>query len=223
MEEEDIEKAVIAYLKKKGFKQTELAFQEEQQKQQHTKTSYSIDHDIAKHILSFSESENVPAQYRDGYRKIRSWTYSSLDQYKHELLCVLYPVFIHCFMDLVAKGHIQEARTFFNSFHEDHKMMHLRDLQKLEGVLSPSHLEEMEFAHSLRQSKVNIKICQVIPIPIHTLMSFCCNIYTRHSPLRCLGLLMSILTFKFLLDSLGQFLMMLKLSPLLGVAKMQLI
>ncbi|GFZ08296.1 TBP-associated factor 5 [Actinidia rufa] len=164
MEEEDIEKAVIAYLKKKGFKQTELAFQEEQQKQQHTKTSSSIDHDIAKHILSFSESENVPAQYRDGYRKLRSWTYSSLDQYKHELLCVLYPVFIHCFMDLVAKGHIQEARTFFNSFHEDHKMMHLRDLQKLEGVLSPSHLEEMEFAHSLRQSKVNIKICQVVKV-----------------------------------------------------------
>ncbi|GFS42584.1 TBP-associated factor 5 [Actinidia rufa] len=79
---------------------------------------------------------------------------------QHELLRVLYPVFIHCFMDLVAKGHIQEARAFFNSFREDHEMMHLRDLQKLEGVLSPSHLEEMEFAHSLRQSKVNIKICQ---------------------------------------------------------------
>ncbi|PSS20947.1 Transcription initiation factor TFIID subunit like [Actinidia chinensis var. chinensis] len=159
MEEEEIEKAVIAYLKKKGFKQTELAFQEEQQ-QQHTKTSSSTDPDIAKHILSFSESENVPAQYHDGYSKLRSWTYSSLDQYKHELLRVLYPVFIHCFMDLVAKGHIQEARVFFNSFREDHEMMHLRDLQKLEGVLSPSHLEEMEFAHSLRQSKVNIKICQ---------------------------------------------------------------
>ena len=54
MEEEEIEKAVIAYLKKKGFKQTELAFQEEQQ-QQHTKTSSSTDPDIAKHILSFSE------------------------------------------------------------------------------------------------------------------------------------------------------------------------
>ncbi|CAK9146985.1 unnamed protein product, partial [Ilex paraguariensis] len=78
----------------------------------------------------------------------------------HELLRVLYPVFIHCFMDLVSKGHIQEARAFFNCFREDHEMMHLRDLQKLEGVLSPCHLEEMEFAHSLRQSKVNIKICQ---------------------------------------------------------------
>jgi hypothetical protein len=33
------------------------------------------------------------------------------------------------------------ARNFFNSFREDHEMMHSRDLQKLEGVLSPSHLE----------------------------------------------------------------------------------
>ena len=28
---------------------------------------------------------------------------------QHELLRVLYPVFIHCFMDLVVKGHIQEG------------------------------------------------------------------------------------------------------------------
>lgn len=167
MEEEEIEKAVIAYLKKKGFKQTELAFQEEHHQHQNQQTknssssiSSSTDPDIAKHILSFSESENIPARYHEGYSKLRSWTYSSLDLYKHELLRVLYPVFIHCFMDLVAKGHIQEARNFFNSFREDHEMMHLRDLQKLEGVLSPSHLEEMEFAHSLRQSKVSIKICQ---------------------------------------------------------------
>lgn len=33
------------------------------------------------------------------------------------------------------------ARSFFNNFREDHETMHQRDLQKLEGVLSPSHLE----------------------------------------------------------------------------------
>lgn len=93
---------------------------------------------------------------------------------QHELLRVLYPVFIHCFMDLIAKSHLQEgihiithtytylefsylqpmplillkklgfhfsARAFFNNFREDHEMMHSRDLTKLEGVLSPSHLE----------------------------------------------------------------------------------
>ncbi|XP_062084415.1 transcription initiation factor TFIID subunit 5-like isoform X2 [Humulus lupulus] len=167
MDEENILKFVTAYLKKKGFKQTEHAFQEELHHNKTTHNSSSpisstsqFDADIAKQLLSFSESEIGPVRYQDGYSKLRSWTYSSLDLYRHELLRVLYPVFIHCFMDLVANGHIQEARAFFNSFREDHEMMHLRDLQKLEGVLSPSHLEEMEFAHSLRQSKVNIKICQ---------------------------------------------------------------
>ncbi|KAK1317483.1 hypothetical protein QJS10_CPA05g02196 [Acorus calamus] len=104
-------------------------------------------------------SQNVPAKYQEGYGNLRSWAHGSLDLYKHELLNVLYPVFIHCYMDLVARDHTQEARSFFNKFREDHDIMHLRDLQKLEGVLSPSHLEE-EHAHSLRQSKMNIRICQ---------------------------------------------------------------
>ncbi|CAN4097915.1 unnamed protein product [Withania somnifera] len=164
MDEEEIEKAVVAYLKKKGFKQTELAFQEEQQLNKNTSSSIhnnsAIDPDITKKILSFSEYETGPERYQEEYSKLRSWAYSSLDSYKHELLRVLYPVFIHCFMELVARGHIQEARAFFNSYREDHEMTHLRDLQKLEGVLSPSHLEEMEFAHSIRLSKVNIKMCQ---------------------------------------------------------------
>ncbi|KAM5564702.1 hypothetical protein ABKV19_018985 [Rosa sericea] len=156
MDEEKLQKFVEAYLKKKGLKLTEHALQEELQQSTNTTTSSPVSQ-FDPDVVRF---EDGPARYQDGYAKLRSWTYSSLDLYRHELLRVLYPVFIHCFMDLVAKGHIQEARTFFNSFREDHEMMHLRDLQKLEGVLSPSHLEEMEFAHSLRQSKVNIKICQ---------------------------------------------------------------
>ncbi|KAJ8461763.1 hypothetical protein OPV22_034689 [Ensete ventricosum] len=151
MEEEDLQKAVVAYLRKKGFTKTEIALQEEQQ----NRLSSSSHPD-----LPLSRLENDPARYTGGYSKLRSWAYSSLDLYKHELLRVLYSVYIHCFMDLVAEGHMRDARTFFQTFREDHELMHLRDLQKLEGVLSPSHLEEMELARSLRQNKVKIKICQ---------------------------------------------------------------
>lgn len=52
MEEEEIEKAVIAYLKKKGFKQTELALQEEQIK---NPSASQTDPDVAKRILSFAQ------------------------------------------------------------------------------------------------------------------------------------------------------------------------
>ncbi|KAK4275863.1 hypothetical protein QN277_018877 [Acacia crassicarpa] len=161
MDEDQVLGFVTAYLRKKGFTQTEHAFQEELQQNKNTSSANSlVEPDIAKQILSFSKLESGPARFHDGYSRLRSWAYSSLDLYKHELLRVLYPVFIHCFIDLVAKGHIQEARNFFNIFREDHDMLHLRDLQKLEGVLSPSHLQEMEFAHSLRQSKFKIKICE---------------------------------------------------------------
>ncbi|KAK6127828.1 hypothetical protein DH2020_038430 [Rehmannia glutinosa] len=159
--EEEIDKVVMAYLDKRGFKQAGLAFQQE--KQQHGKGSNAsataqIDPDIAKQILALSEVDS-PAQYQEGYSKLRSWAYSSLDQYQvaalahrpskgnernmffflfffsqslvhgggggsvfsgnrwfiataiaiHELVRVLYPVFLHGFMDLVAKGHIQEV------------------------------------------------------------------------------------------------------------------
>uniref|UniRef100_A0A6N2KFD3 TFIID subunit TAF5 NTD2 domain-containing protein n=1 Tax=Salix viminalis TaxID=40686 RepID=A0A6N2KFD3_SALVM len=58
-----------------------------------------------------------------------------MNETKHELLRILQH-------DIVCKGQIQEGRSFFNSFREDHEMMHSQDLQKLEGVLSPSHLEK---------------------------------------------------------------------------------
>lgn len=50
MDEEEIEKVVLAYLKKKGLKQTELAFQEEQQQ-----AKSNADPDAAKQVVSFSE------------------------------------------------------------------------------------------------------------------------------------------------------------------------
>jgi transcription initiation factor TFIID subunit 5 len=61
MEDEQIEKYVIAYLKRKGFNQAEHAFQEELQQHSKTNSSSSIstnsltDPDLAKHLLAFSE------------------------------------------------------------------------------------------------------------------------------------------------------------------------
>ena len=57
MDEELIANFVSAYLKKKGFKETEQAFQEElrQNKTNSSSPSSFIDVDVAKHLLSLSE------------------------------------------------------------------------------------------------------------------------------------------------------------------------
>ncbi|KAM3297656.1 hypothetical protein ACQJBY_039537 [Aegilops geniculata] len=150
MEDEEMERKVQQYLHRKGFRLTELALQEERNRLSTTSLS----------DVSLSRPDNNPARYYDGYNKLRSWAYNSLDQYKHELLRVLYPAFIHCFMDLVSEGLTLEARQFFLKFREDHELMHSRDLQKLEGTLSPLHLEEMDLARSLRENKFRIKLCE---------------------------------------------------------------
>ncbi|XP_039132083.1 transcription initiation factor TFIID subunit 5-like [Dioscorea cayenensis subsp. rotundata] len=120
--------------------------------------------------------------------KLRSWAYNSLDLYK------IKNKLIHSqrskqqedsdgnkrtkkqeesknkerrkeFINIHNILHPSRPWTFLHTFCEDHDLMHLRDLQKLEGVLSPQHLEEMELALSLRQSKVNIKLCEVLDCP----------------------------------------------------------
>lgn len=57
--EEDLDKAVFLYLKKKGFTQTEQIFQQEQQNK-NNKNSTDVDADITKQILSFSQYSLYP-------------------------------------------------------------------------------------------------------------------------------------------------------------------
>ncbi|XP_074561186.1 transcription initiation factor TFIID subunit 5-like, partial [Curcuma longa] len=63
-------------------------------------------------------------------------------------------------MDLVAGGLVHEARIFFCAFREDHESRHLRDLQKLERILSTLNSEEMELARPFRLNKLKIKLCE---------------------------------------------------------------
>uniref|UniRef100_A0A0E0LE18 TFIID subunit TAF5 NTD2 domain-containing protein n=1 Tax=Oryza punctata TaxID=4537 RepID=A0A0E0LE18_ORYPU len=109
MEDEEMEKKVQQYLQRKGFRLTELALQEER-----NRISTSSVSDVA-----LARSENDPARYYDGYSKLRTWAYSSLDQYKHELLRVLYPYSYELLLQylqktqaLVVLGIINERTTF---------------------------------------------------------------------------------------------------------------
>lgn len=53
MDEEEINKAVMAYLRKKGFKEAERVLHEEQNRP--SSAASRTDPDIAKQILSFTE------------------------------------------------------------------------------------------------------------------------------------------------------------------------
>lgn len=92
------------------------------------------------------------------YLALRDWTEKSLDLYKPELRRVLYPVFVHLYLDMIAKGAIKQAKNFFEDNASDHVTLHSQDLLILSSITLPSHLEENEFVKAFRSNKYVLKV-----------------------------------------------------------------
>lgn len=92
------------------------------------------------------------------YLALRDWTEKSLDLYKPELRRVLYPVFVHIYLDLIAKGCVKQAKDFFEESATDHSTLHYQDLTVLSRISLPAHIEENKLAQAFRNNKYVIKV-----------------------------------------------------------------
>lgn len=102
--------------------------------------------------------DNDPEVYIRAYSILRSWVETSLDLYKPELSRMLYPVFIHCFLELISKNFTTQAKVFFDKFKEDHTMLHGLEIKNLGGISLPEHLKENELAQAYRNNKYRIMV-----------------------------------------------------------------
>lgn len=102
--------------------------------------------------------ETNPDVYEIAYNALRKWVDSSLDLYKPELSKILYPIFIHCYLELIYKEFTAEAKRFFDKFKVDHEVLHGEELKTMSGVSLPDHLQENETAKSFRTHKYRIII-----------------------------------------------------------------
>ncbi|KAI8062763.1 WD40-repeat-containing domain protein [Gilbertella persicaria] len=99
--------------------------------------------------------------YDLSYKSLREWIENSLDWYKPELRSVLYPIFVHSYLDLVGKHLTDKAKPFFNTYKRDHVELHTIDLNTLETVTEPHHIRENELARMYRDNKYNLRMSGV--------------------------------------------------------------
>ena len=66
----------------------------------------------ANHILFWSTHKGDPSAYDEAYSELRSWIFASLDMFQHELFMVAFPLFIHCFLELMTQGCNEAAASF---------------------------------------------------------------------------------------------------------------
>lgn len=99
-------------------------------------------------------NEGNPNIYEDNYKQLQRFVDGSLDSYRHELSKLLYPVFVHMYLELVCSDHEDQAIAFFKQFFKQQEFCFSDDINKLGLITKRSHFTMYnEVLESFRSSQ----------------------------------------------------------------------
>eukprot|EP00798_Chlamydomonas_sp_ICE-L_P015377 gene15377-21462_t len=111
---------------------------------------------VVDHLISHFTADNDPKAYSDAFDKLAEWTDHSLDLYRVELQRVLYPVFMHCYLQLVSLDATATASMMLNRYRRrlldsSGRLSRGRahELHELQSVATKTHLESNRMAKKL--------------------------------------------------------------------------
>ncbi|OLL21698.1 Transcription initiation factor TFIID subunit 5 [Neolecta irregularis DAH-3] len=145
---QDLNRIVLEYLNKKGYTKTEAMLRLEA-----ARAASGADPPRPRDDYFTATADS----YAQAYVLVRSWVESSLDLYRPELRRILYPLFVHSFLDLVAAAESASAKDFFDTYGKEHELHHPHDMRILSTVTSQSHIKENELAILYRANKYNLR------------------------------------------------------------------
>uniref|UniRef100_A0A1B6DPN1 TFIID subunit TAF5 NTD2 domain-containing protein n=1 Tax=Clastoptera arizonana TaxID=38151 RepID=A0A1B6DPN1_9HEMI len=120
--------AVLQLLKKYNLKETEESLKREANLSDIVATEAESE---VSNVLSAYKSEGDPNVYEEAYTDLKKFVEGALDIYKHELGMILYPVFVHMYLELVYNGHEEKAIKFMDKFSIDQEIYYQEDLKRL--------------------------------------------------------------------------------------------
>ncbi|XP_077971928.1 transcription initiation factor TFIID subunit 5-like [Styela clava] len=109
-------------------------------------------------LLSTYSNQADPSSYQDSYRMLKQFIESNLDSHKWELAQVLYPVFVHMYLELLYNNHAEKAKLFFLQYSGELEDFHEEDLIKLSTMTKKEHMEGNELMRVFHSSEFVIKM-----------------------------------------------------------------
>ncbi|XP_022326421.2 transcription initiation factor TFIID subunit 5-like [Crassostrea virginica] len=152
--------AVLQFLKKNNLKGTEELLKREasiKDDDVRPPTSSQSETDVS-HALAAYKSADDPSRFADYYTNLKTFIESCLDAHKVELSVILYPVFIHMYLEMVYNEHESYAISFFRRFSKEQEDFYQEDLQRLATVTKKEHMKGNELMESFKASKFVIKM-----------------------------------------------------------------
>eukprot|EP00730_Choanoeca_flexa_P003596 TRINITY_DN11450_c0_g1_i4.p1 TRINITY_DN11450_c0_g1~~TRINITY_DN11450_c0_g1_i4.p1 ORF type:complete len:677 (+),score=115.39 TRINITY_DN11450_c0_g1_i4:3-2033(+) len=159
---DELDRIVYTYLQKKNYKASLDALSRESRVHAlnvalDPASQAAVESSVSTRLASFA-SYSTPKLIEDSYTNLKSWISTSLDQYKNELYTVTYPIFVHCFFELLYKGDDGTAQRFMNANHGEHINLHRTEVESLKRITRLDQLESNETARAFRNNKYNLSL-----------------------------------------------------------------
>ena len=154
--------AILAFLKKNNLTGTEELLKTELAKASGgsggVSGSVSAPDNEMGNALATYKSDGDPSTYDDAYNDLELFIENSLDLYKHELALILYPVFVHMYLELVYNQHEQAAIDFIAKFGPRQESYYQEDIKKLSFVTKKEHMKGNELMENFNTSQFTVRM-----------------------------------------------------------------
>ncbi|KAL1915070.1 uncharacterized protein VTP21DRAFT_7775 [Calcarisporiella thermophila] len=159
------DRIVLSYLRKRGFSpQLEMLFRREANIQSAEDMAMGVqaNESVPGYVANYSDAKGGdPDAYDKGYARLRRWIEDSLDLYKPELRSVLFPLFVHAYLELISKDLKDQAKHFMDAYKEDHMILHGSDIQRIASITDKQHVAENELAQLYRKNKYQLRMSRI--------------------------------------------------------------
>ena len=141
---------VLEYLSKKGYNRTEAMLRQE-----------SANTDSSGRPIVTPIEAPAGRMHHRCFILLRNWIENVLDIYKPELERILWPVFVHSFLNVVIGGFSRDSQDFFITFRQIFEGEHGDELRSLALISEPDHLQQNDVAQIYRNSRYRLRMSQM--------------------------------------------------------------
>nr|GAT44129.1 TFIID and SAGA subunit [Mycena chlorophos] len=99
-----------------------------------------------------------PTDKQEGFRELEAWVDGSLDMYRPEFRPILFPIFVHFYLDLVQRGLKDAAIRFYGTFASSLAPSHIETLHHIKTLLLPAHVQNDDLAQRFRNEKYAVRM-----------------------------------------------------------------
>ncbi|KAI8099622.1 WD40-repeat-containing domain protein [Halteromyces radiatus] len=181
----DLQKIVTAYFERKGYTPADMALLRDvkgntmtmEQLVQYIRTNHSKNNGsnntstcfsvpLLQHLLNTNgDNDDLlgdPDAYTTSYIQLREWVENALDLYKSDLSTLLYPIFVHIYLDLVSNELLEQAAYFIKKFGSDHINIHeSQEVEQLGNINTPQQVAENPLSQKYRNNKYRITMFRI--------------------------------------------------------------